>query len=42
MVKQRQECLVYSRVTGWMAPTSRWNPGKTAEWNDRKFFKVNK
>jgi len=38
--KERQECLVYSRVCGWLAPTSRFNPGKAQEKKDRVDFKV--
>lgn len=36
---QRQECIVYSRVVGWMTPIRNFNPGKISEWKDRKFFK---
>ncbi len=32
-------CEVYSRVTGYYRPTSSWNEGKVAEYNDRKLFK---
>lgn len=32
---KRQECIVYSRVCGWCAPTSAFNPGKVSEFNDR-------
>ena len=35
----RQECLVYSRVVGWMTPTKNWNPGKLSEFNERKEYK---
>lgn len=39
MVKrQRVEC--YSRIVGYLSPMSRWNPGKKAEWSDRKMFKM--
>ena len=38
--KKRQECVVYSRVNGWLAPTSAFNKGRIAEWRDRVFFKV--
>jgi anaerobic ribonucleoside-triphosphate reductase len=37
---KRQECIVYSRVVGWLTPLTRWNNGKKAEWNDRKTFVV--
>jgi ribonucleoside-triphosphate reductase len=36
----RQKCEVYSRVVGYIRPVSQWNVGKQAEWNDRKFFKL--
>lgn len=39
--KNRTECLVYSRVVGWLTPTKNWNPGKVSEWKDRKTFDVN-
>lgn len=32
------ECEVYSRVTGYLRPVSQWNPGKQAEYHDRKTF----
>ncbi|MEI7451589.1 MAG: hypothetical protein WCK37_00100 [Candidatus Falkowbacteria bacterium] len=38
---ERTECIVYSRVNGWLAPTHAFNKGRAAEWKDRKFFKVN-
>ena len=31
---------VYSRVTGFYRPVRNYNPGKTAEFNDRKMFKL--
>lgn len=37
----RQKCEVYSRVVGYIRPVNQWNVGKQAEWNDRKFFKMN-
>jgi ribonucleoside-triphosphate reductase (formate) len=37
---QRQECIVYSRVVGWLTPTRNWNKGKKAEFVDRKTFEV--
>jgi len=39
-VINRTECIVYSRVVGWITPTHNWNKGKIAEWNDRKEFKI--
>ena len=35
---KRTECLVFSRVTGWLVPRSSMNPGKVAEFNDRHFY----
>jgi anaerobic ribonucleoside-triphosphate reductase len=37
---KRQECIVYSRVVGWLTPVSNWNKGKKAEFADRKTFVV--
>ena len=36
--KERVRCEIYSRVVGYMSPTSRWNKGKKAEFEDRKTF----
>lgn len=41
MKKERQECLVYSRVVGWITPCKNWNPGKKSEWNDRVTYDIN-
>lgn len=38
---KRQECLVYSRCCGWFVPKTQTNPGKKAEWGDRKQYVVN-
>lgn len=38
--KERQECIIYSRVVWWMAPTSSFNKGKAAEYLDRKTYKI--
>ena len=37
---ERQECEVYSRVCGYMRPTSQWNEGKQEEFKDRTTFDV--
>lgn len=37
---ERQECIVYSRVVGWLTPVKNYNKGKAAEYKDRRFFKV--
>jgi anaerobic ribonucleoside-triphosphate reductase len=36
---KRQRCEIYSRVCGYLSPTSQWNPGKISELKDRKVFK---
>ena len=36
---KRQECIVYSRVVGWLTPTKNYNLGKKEEYKDRKVFK---
>ena len=38
MSKERQECQIFSRVTGWLVPRHMMNPGKVAEFNDRKWY----
>jgi len=40
MVKQRTRCEIYSRVVGYIRPTSQWNDGKAEEFRDRKTFKI--
>src|SRR6056297_3393843 len=35
-----QDCEIYSRVVGYMRPISGWNPGKKAEFEQRKTFDV--
>jgi len=37
---KRQECMVYSRVVGWITPLVNWNKGKRAEWEDRKEYDI--
>jgi ribonucleoside-triphosphate reductase len=39
---KRQECEVYSRVTGYLRPVKQWNDGKQAEFFCRKNFSVDK
>ena len=39
---KRQECEVYSRVTGYLRPVKQWNDGKQAEFSCRKTFCVEK
>ena len=40
MMMARTKCDIWSRVVGYLRPTSRWNEGKLAEFGDRKNFKV--
>ena len=37
---KRQECEVYSRVTGFLRPVKQWNDAKQMEFMNRKNFKV--
>ena len=39
---RKKKCIteVYSRVTGFFRPVKAWNKGKTAEYKDRKCFKL--
>lgn len=36
----KEECLVYSRVVGYISPTVLWNKGKKKEYKMRKVFKA--
>ena len=36
----RVKCEIWSRVCGYLRPTSQWNEGKVEEFRDRKTFKV--
>jgi len=38
---KRQECIIYSRVVGWLTPVRNWNKGKKAEFKERKAFGIN-
>jgi anaerobic ribonucleoside-triphosphate reductase len=40
-ITKRQECLIYSRVCGWLTSTGQFNKGKKAEFADRKEFEIN-
>jgi len=35
---KEQECIVYSRIVGYLRPVNQWNDGKMAEFKDRKLF----
>jgi len=37
--KGRTKTEIYSRIVGYLRPTSTWNEGKVAEFKDRKLFK---
>ena len=39
---KRTPCQIFSRVVGWITPTSNWNKGKAAEYPDRKTYKLPK
>lgn len=34
-LSERTECIVYSRVVGWLTPVKNFNPGKASEFKDR-------
>lgn len=36
---ERTKCEVYSRICGYIRPTSTWNEGKLEEYYDRKEYK---
>ena len=36
---ERTLCDVYSRVMGYLRPTSDWNIGKRGEWADRHHYR---
>lgn len=40
--KGRTKCQIFSRVVGYLSPTSQWNEGILGSFKDRKTFKVNK
>lgn len=40
VLKDYQDCEVYSRVVGYLRPVAQWNDGKQAEFSDRKLFQV--
>jgi len=37
---ERQECVIYSRVVGYLSPVRNWNKAKKSEFSDRKTFDV--
>jgi len=40
VLRNFQECEVFSRVVGYLRPTRQWNKGKKTEYAMRKNFKV--
>jgi anaerobic ribonucleoside-triphosphate reductase len=38
VLKNFQECLVYSRVVGFHTAVKNWNAAKQEEWKDRKTY----
>ena len=39
MTTKRTKCTIWSRVCGYLRPSSQYNEGKQAEFGDRKVFK---
>ena len=37
---KRTKCEIWSRVVGYLRPTSKWNDGKQCEFDDRSSFKT--
>jgi len=40
VLREYQNCEVYSRVVGYIRPVKQWNPGKKREFEDRVEFKT--
>jgi len=40
--KSRCKTEVFARVTGFFRPVQEWNPGKQAEFSERKKFNLDK
>lgn len=38
VLRDYQDCEVYSRVVGYLRPVAQWNDAKQAEFTDRKLF----
>lgn len=38
LVAKRTRCEVFSRIVGYIRPIAQWNPGKYAEYFDRKTY----
>ena len=41
-MNKKVPCEVFSRVCGFYRPLSQYNPGKVSEFNDRKYFNIDK
>ncbi len=41
MTSNKCNVEVFARVTGFFRPVQSWNKGKTAEFKDRKKYKLN-
>jgi ribonucleoside-triphosphate reductase len=37
---KKERCEIYSRVVGYLRPVSQWNPGKEAEFDKRKTYRL--
>jgi ribonucleoside-triphosphate reductase len=40
VLRNFQECEIYSRVVGYIRPVSQWNNGKKEEYTDRKVYNI--
>lgn len=40
MKKTKCKTLVFSRITGYYAPTVQWNEGKASEFKEREEYKM--
>jgi len=40
VLKNYQDCMVFSRVVGYLQPVENWNPGKQSEYRDRKVYNM--
>jgi ribonucleoside-triphosphate reductase len=38
VLRNYQDCEVYSRVVGYLRPVNQWNDAKQMEFKDRKMF----
>ncbi len=40
--KERQKCEIWTRIMGYFRPVSGYNPGKKAEFYERRYFSEEK